>query len=137
MASRPSFAAEWASEFEISWNRSRADSRQFMGGSEERPVSTAWIMGARSPKHSSTVSKPEKAPNMEKWGVQMWAGTKTASGQISRVSSSRSWLEIPRIGLPSEWMFPTVSSFAAIRSAASRSGRIMRLWTFLTLPSCL
>ena len=73
-----------------------------MGGSDDKPVSTAWIMGARSPKHSSTESKPEKAPNMEKCGVQIWAGTNTASGQLSSVISSKSRLSRPRMGRPSE-----------------------------------
>ena len=49
--------------------------RQFMGGSEESPVSTAWMYGVISSKHSSTVSNPENAPNREKWGVQICAGT--------------------------------------------------------------
>ena len=78
LASRPSLAGECASELETRVKRSRADTRQFIGGSEERPVSTAWMYPDRSPKHSSTVSKPEKAPNMEKCGVQIWAGINTA-----------------------------------------------------------
>ena len=40
-ASRPSLAGEWASEWETNVYLSRADTRQFMGGSEESPVSTA------------------------------------------------------------------------------------------------
>ena len=66
LASRPSFAGEWASEFEISWKESSAESLQFIGGSEDRPVSNAWIWGVKSSKHSSIVSNPEKAPNSEK-----------------------------------------------------------------------
>ena len=41
LASRPILAGEWASELEIRLSRSRADQRQFMAGSEERPVSMA------------------------------------------------------------------------------------------------
>ena len=97
--------------------------RQFMGGSEDRPVSKAWMCGVRSPKHSSMVSNPENAPNTEKWGVQIWAGMSSASGQASSVSSSRSRLSRPRMGRPSEWMFPTASRRAASSSAASRDGQ--------------
>lgn len=97
-ASRPSLAGEWASELETKKYRSSAESRQFIGGSEESPVSSAWMWGVRSSKHSSMVSKPEKAPKSEKWGVQMWAGMNTASGQASSVSSSRSRLSRPRMG---------------------------------------
>ena len=62
----------------MSVKRSSAESRQFIGGSEERPVSTAWIYGVISPKHASTVSKPENAPNIEKCGVQICAGIKSS-----------------------------------------------------------
>ena len=122
---------------EISWKRSRAESRQFMGGSEESPVSTAWIWGARSPKHSSTVSKPEQAPNMEKCGVQIWAGTKIPFGHVSSMISRRSRQESPRIGRPSEWIFPMASSRFDKSFASSSPGSRIRLWTFRTLPSCL
>ena len=137
LASRPSLAGEWASELETRVRPSRSDTRQFMGGSEDRPVSTAWMWGRREPKHSSTESKPEKAPNMAKWGVQIWAGMNSASGQVSSVSSSRSRLSSPRMGRPSERMFPMASSLADSRSAASREGRRIRLWTFRVLPSRL
>ena len=90
-----------------------------------------------SPKQASIVSKPENAPKREKWGVQMCAGIKTASGQVSIVISSRSRLSSPRIGRPSEWMLPIASSFFERASAASRPGRRMRLWTLRTRPSFL
>ena len=64
-------------------NRSRADRRQFMGGSEDSPVSRAKIMGVISSKHSSMASKPELAPNSENQGVQMWEGMTTQRGQVS------------------------------------------------------
>ena len=92
------------------------------------------MWSARSAKHSSTPSKPEKAPSMAKWGVQMWAGMSSASGQHARVSSSRSRLSRPRMGRPSERMFPMASSRADSSSAASREGRRMRLWTFRVRP---
>ena len=40
-ASRPRRVGEWASEFDINVRLSSVDSRQFMGGSLDRPVSTA------------------------------------------------------------------------------------------------
>ena len=46
--SRPNFAGEWASELDMSVILSSADNRQFMSGSEERPVSMAWICGDSS-----------------------------------------------------------------------------------------
>ena len=116
---------------------SRAGTRQFMGGSEERPVSTAWISPARSSKHSSIVSKPEKAPKRAKWGVQMWAGMNSASGQTSNVSAKRSRLSRPRMGRPSERMLPMASRRTERASAASRLGRRMRWWTFRVLPQRL
>ena len=67
---------------------------------------------------------------MAKWGVQMWAGMSSASGQVSSVSSSRSRLSSPRMGRPSEWMLPMASSRAESSSAASREGSRIRLWTF-------
>ena len=105
-----------------------------MGGSEESPVSRAWMQGVKSSKQSSMASNPEKAPNREKWGVQIWAGIKTASGQDSSVIYSRSRVSRPKMGLPSEWMFPMASSFRARTSAASREGSRIRLWTFRVLP---
>ncbi|MCU0724074.1 MAG: hypothetical protein MUC63_10765, partial [Planctomycetes bacterium] len=49
-ASRARFSGEWASEWLTSANRSRAERRQFMAGSDERPVSSAKTRSARSPK---------------------------------------------------------------------------------------
>ena len=43
MASLPSFEGEWASEFDMRVILSRAETRQFISGLEERPVSIAWI----------------------------------------------------------------------------------------------
>ena len=65
-ASRMSLTGEWASELEISRKPSKDDSRQFMAGSEERPVSIAGTRGVSSSKHSSRLSKPDLAPNTEK-----------------------------------------------------------------------
>ena len=49
-------------------------------------------------------------------------GMNSASGQVSRVNSSRSRLSSPRMGRPSEWMLPMASSRAESSSAASREG---------------
>jgi len=51
--------------------RSRAESRQFIGGSDDRPVSMAWTCGVSSSKHSSRESKPDSAPKTEKWGSRL------------------------------------------------------------------
>ena len=48
------------------------------------------------------VSNPEKAPNKEKCGVQIWAGMNSASGQLSKVISNKSLQSSPKIGRPSE-----------------------------------
>src|SRR5713101_5971297 len=65
--------------------RSSADRRVFMGGSEESPVSSAKTYGSSSSKHSSRLSKPDSEPRTAKCGVQIWAGTKSTSGQTSRL----------------------------------------------------
>ena len=57
----------------------------------------------------------------------MWAGTNMASGQVSRVSSSRSWQGSPRMGRPSEWMLPMASSRRDSSSASSSPGSRIRL----------
>ena len=49
LASRPSFSGEWASELETRAKRSRKLQAQFMGGSEDSPVSTAQISRLSSP----------------------------------------------------------------------------------------
>ncbi|GAI48932.1 unnamed protein product, partial [marine sediment metagenome] len=59
----------------------RQEISQFMGGSEERPVSKAKIKGVVSSKHSSIESKPELAPKRENQGVQIWEGITTQFGQ--------------------------------------------------------
>jgi len=128
---------EWASEWDTSWYPSKAETRKFMDGSEERPVSKAWIWPLRSRKQSCTEEKAENAPSMEKWGVQIWAGMKTASGQASNVTSKRSRLESPRMGRPSERMLPMASRRRESSSAASSEGKRIRLCTLRVLPSCL
>ncbi len=65
-ASRAILAGECASELEIKVIFLRAESLQFIAGSEESPVSIAWIFGVSSSKHSSRESKPEPDPNIEK-----------------------------------------------------------------------
>ena len=47
---------------------------QFISGSLERPVSTAWTSGYISRKHSSNESNPDLEPNTPYHGVQTWAG---------------------------------------------------------------
>ena len=134
LASLPSFEGECASELDTRTYESRAETRQFMDGSDESPVSRAWIWLDMSSKHSSSESKPENAPNSEKWGVHICAGMNTALGQQLRVISSRSRQSRPSIGLPSERIFPMAISLAESSSASSRPGRSIRLCTLRTLP---
>ena len=122
LASRPSLSAECASELEIRARPSRADRRQFMAGSELKPVSTQKISRARSPKQASSESKPDLEPSRENQGVQMCAGTRNASGDVSRTMSSRSRLSRPRMGRPSEARLPIRSRRPAIARADSRVG---------------
>jgi hypothetical protein len=49
VASRASACGECASEFDTSRYRSSDETRQFISGSEDRPVSTAKMWSARSP----------------------------------------------------------------------------------------
>ena len=48
VASRPSIGGECASELDTSRYRSRLDTRQFISGSEDNPVSMAKMWAARS-----------------------------------------------------------------------------------------
>ena len=125
--SRPSFMGECASEFDTRVNPSRSLTRQFIKGSEERPVSTANMFEERSSKHSSIASKPDLEPNRENQGVQIWAGIRNPSSVVSSRISSRSLESSPRIGLPSDFILPILSRRELNLSAASRFGRKTRL----------
>src|SRR3989344_2787656 len=83
-ASLPIFAGEWASELDIREILSKAESLQFMAGSDERPVSMACMCGVSSSKHSSNESKPEAAPKTEKCGVQVWAFHQRLNSRCAR-----------------------------------------------------
>jgi hypothetical protein len=107
LASRPIFEGEWASELETRAKRSRAESRRFMGGSEDRPVSRAKIDGVISSKHSSMASNPEFAPKSENQGVQMCEGMTTARGAVSATIRVKRRTSRPRMGRPSEARLPT------------------------------
>ena len=71
LASRPTFAGECASEFEISNFPRRKWDRLSILGSADRPVSTVLISCDRSPKHSSAESNPNLLPRSEYQVVQM------------------------------------------------------------------
>jgi hypothetical protein len=49
VASRPSRDGAWASEWLTIRNRSRLETRQFIGGSDDSPVSTAKMWRVSSP----------------------------------------------------------------------------------------
>ena len=127
LASRPRFSGECASELDTRVNPSNDDTRQFMAGSEESPVSTAKIWGVKSSKHSSMESKPDLEPSTENQGVQMWAGIKKASLEVSSRVSSRSRASSPRIGRPSDFILPILSSRLLNCRATSKSGAKTRL----------
>ena len=137
LASLPSFWGEWASEFETSAYLSRADSFQFMTGSEDKPVSNAKMCSDRSRKHASILSYPPFDPSVENQGVQIWAGIRWASSDASSTISSRSLDGNPNIGLPSEARLPITLKRAFILFAVSRSGASTILWFFLTLSPYL
>ncbi len=122
LASRPSRAAEWASELETRVSRSSRLRRQFIGGSEESPVSAAKTCSDRSRKHSSSESKPDLEPSIENQGVQTWAGIRKESGSVASVISKRSRASRPRIGRPSEARLPIAASDWFSLRAASRWG---------------
>src|SRR4030042_3581288 len=105
--------------------RSRVESRQFIGGSDESPVSIEWICGVNSSKHSDSESKPDSAPKTEKWGVHAWAGTRTASGEVSRTIFSKCFASSPRIGLPSDERLPILDKTVFILEATEKSGARM------------
>jgi len=108
-----------------------------MGGSDDSPVSTANIWGVRSSKHSSMVSKPDLEPNRENHGVQMWAGIRNPSSDVSSRISSKCFASSPKIGRPSDLMLPIWSSRALNRVAVSMSGRNTRLWFLRVAPAFL
>ncbi len=115
---------------------SRAERRQFIGGSDESPVSMAKICGVNSSKHSSRESKPDAAPKTEKWGVQAWARTNTASGDESMTIFKSSFASIPSIGLPSALRFPIFDNAKFIFAASAKSctkiiACIFRVFSFL------
>ena len=92
---------------------SSSGTRQHMAGSLDRPVSMARMCGVKSPKHSSSESKPDLDPNIPNHGVQAWAGIIMQRGSISRIISSKSLGDMVSVGLPSP------SSFAPLCFNAS------------------
>ena len=126
-ASLASLSGECASEFETRVYLSSEESRQFIGGSEDRPVSRATICLEYSPKHSSMESKPDFEPKTENQGVQICAGIKNDPWPTSNTISSRSLLASPRIGRPSDLIFPIRAKRPPISAAASRDGTRIRL----------
>jgi hypothetical protein len=84
-------------------------SRQFIGGSEDKPVSTAKMCLVKSPKASVMLSKPPMEPKAENHGVQIWAGTNKFLASAFKVNFSRSYESSPKIGRPSEAILPIAS----------------------------
>lgn len=136
-ASLPIFIGEWASEFEIRVMLSRSESLQFMGGSDESPVSMAWMWGVNSSKHSSRESKPDAAPNTEKCGVHAWAGTNKARSDTSRTILKSSFASMPSMGLPSDLRLPIFESVKFIFAAEATSGAMTMQWIFLVFAFLL
>src|SRR3989344_5715252 len=134
-ASRPIFRAEWLSELDINATLSSADTRQFIWGSDDNPVSIAKIFGVSSSKHSSNESKPDIEPKMENHGVQACAGTTIHEGSALKAALATSFASIPIIGRPSEAKFPDHESRVLMASAASNDGANKIVWTLRTLPA--
>src|SRR5512145_3359552 len=107
--------------------RSNSATRQFIGGSEDRPVSTAKTSLAKSEKHSVTLSNPDLEPNIENQGVQMCAGTRNAWEWSDKVISSKCRASRPRIGRPSEPRLPIAESCFESSFATSIVGTNTRL----------
>src|SRR3989338_6201324 len=108
--------------------------RQFIGGSDDNPVSTAGIQGATSPQASSNESNPDFDPYMPNHGVHTCAGTTKKSGSASRANSAKRIIYNPRMGRPSDASFPTFPSSAFKRGAASREGAKSNTWTLRSCP---
>src|SRR3989338_79824 len=92
---------ECASELLNKVYLSSFESRQFIAGSLESPVSIACILCEYSLKHSSTESNPDMLPKIPYQGVQLCAGIISISSSISFIISTNSMQENPKIGLPS------------------------------------
>jgi len=89
LASRPKLPGECASEFDTKVIASKLE------------TANSWrdLRRARSPlqtharkitEHSPIESKPDLDPSIENQGVQIWAGTRNASCEVSSTNSSRS-----------------------------------------------
>src|SRR3989338_4992629 len=111
-ASRPMRLKEWLSELEISAYLSSMETRQFMAGSLDKPVSRAKIYFEYSSKHSSIVLKPDLEPKTENHGVQICAGTKKQFGSAFKAIFKSSFESSPRIGRPSDFILPRIFNFA-------------------------
>src|SRR3990172_5568365 len=137
VASLPSFCGEWASEKETILRSPSADIHQFMAGSEDNPVSIAYILGESSSKHSSMESKPETLPYKEKCGVQAWAGMIKQRSLTPRAISATALAVSPTMGRPSERrLAPLRVSSLLMAETTSKPGAKIRVWIFLTFPPC-
>src|SRR3989338_8876674 len=126
-ASLPMRLNEWLSELEISAYLSSMETRQFIAGSLDKPVSKAKMCFEYSSKHSSIVLKPDFEPNTENQGVHICAGTKKQFGSAFKAIFKSSLESSPKIGRPSDFMFPRKLSCTFIFSATSIDGAKIRL----------
>ncbi len=97
----------------------------------------AGTSGARSPKHSSIESKPDRDPSTENHGVHACAGTSNDGPPASSTIASRSLESMPRMGRPSDARLPFDASLPAIASASAIPGARITWWTFRVFPSRL
>ena len=95
---------------------------QFIAGSLDNPVSTAWIWGAISRKHSSKRSNPDLEPYIPYQGVQTWAGMTIHWGLVSRTSAVVSRTDKARVGRPSGSRLPWRESLLLSLATVSKSG---------------
>src|SRR3989338_2024271 len=126
-ASLPMRLNEWLSELEIREYLSSMETRQFMAGSLDKPVSKAKICFEYSSKHSSIVLKPDLEPNTENQGVHICAGTKKQLGSAFKTIFKSSLESSPKIGRPSDLIFPRIFNCAFIFSAVSTDDAKIRL----------
>src|SRR3989338_10484131 len=136
-ASRPRLSSECASELETKVILSNLDKRQFIGGSEESPVSIEVICDANSSKHSSMLSKPDLEPKIENHGVQAWAGIIRQSAETSSKIFNNSLASKPKIGRPSECMLPIFSKRLLSSLTISRLGATTKRCNRRTAPFLL
>ena len=96
---------------------------QFIAGSLDSPVSTAWMWGVMSKKHSSRWSKPDLDPNNPNQGVQTWAGMTMHWWFMSNAKAVRSLADMGKVGRPSDSsLAPALEKAVQSSATVAKSG---------------